>query len=429
MRTRLLLSSLPAAMLLVASAPVGRAQNLSPLADPPNWHRLDAYQETITHDEFARLLETLYAPRGGWQPFIRLDPDAAVIRTTNIPLDDLYTLRFAPSDAACKPLPARYWRPRAAVPPAAPPPGRPLAGLRVALDPGHLGGRWAKLEERWFQIGDAPPVMEGEMTLRVARLLADRLRALGAERVDLVRNGDEPSTPLRSPDLAVAAHHLLAEQGIDHPADTFNGPADPQRMFSVYWTSDMLFTRADIRARGRRVNDVLRPDLVLCLHFNAEEWGDPAKPALVDKNHLHLLVNGCYGPDEIAKDDVRFEMLLKLLDRSGTEELAVAERVAPALAAATGLPPYQYKGNNALRIGDSPYVWARNLLANRLYECPVVYIEPYVMNSPEVFARVQAGDYDGTRPFGGVDRKSIFREYADAVAEGLADYYRVRPAR
>ena len=56
----------------------------------------------------------------------------------------------------------------------------------------------------------------------------------------------------------------------------------------------------------------------------------------------------------------------------------------------------------------------------------MVYIEPYVMNSPEVFARVQAGDYDGTRPFGGVERKSIFREYADAVAEGLANYYRTR---
>ncbi len=170
----------------------------------------------------------------------------------------------------------------------------------------------------------------------------------------------------------------------------------------------MLFTRADIRARGVKVNDTLRPDLVLCLHFNAEAWGDPAKPALVDHNHLHVLVNGCYEPDEIAKDDVRFEMLRKLLDRSGAEELAAAQPIAAALAAATGLPPYQYTGPNAVRVDGSPYIWARNLLANRIYTCPVVYIEPYVMNSPEVFARVQAGDYDGTREFGGVpsDRAS-----------------------
>ena len=401
---------------------MARAQNLSPLADLPEYRRLDEYQETISREEFTGLLERLYAPHGGWQPFIRLDPDAAVMRKTSIPLDDLYRLRFAPNEVAKKPLPRAYWRPRAALPAAG---NQGLDGVKIALDPGHLGGRWAKLEERWFQIGDAPPVMEGEMTLRVARLVADRLRAGGAT-VTLVRDNDEPTTPLRPEDLADAARQQLAEQGVEHPLTTFTGPADTQRAFSIPWASNVLFTRADIRARGRRINTVIRPDLVVCLHFNAEAWGDPAKPTLVEKNHLHLLVNGCYGPDEIAKDDVRFEMLLKLLNRSGAEEAAVAESVAPALAAATGLPPYQYTGPNAVRIGGDPYIWARNLLANRVYECPVVYVEPYVMNSPEVFARVQAGDYDGTREFGGVQRKSIFREYADAVADGLAKYYQGR---
>ena len=51
------------------------------------------------------------------------------------------------------------------------------------------------------------------------------------------------------------------------------------------------------------------------------------------------------------------------------------------------------------------------------------------MNSPEVFARVQAGDYEGTRDFGGVPRVSLVREYADAVADGLAAYYRARPSK
>ncbi len=405
----------------VLSVCPAQAQNLSALADWPDYRRLDAYQGTITREEFSGLLEHWYAPHGGWQPFIRLDPTAAVIRKTSVPLDDLYTLRFAPSEAARKPLPPGYWRTRAALPPAE----RPLDGVKIALDPGHLGGRWAKLEERWFQIGDQPPIMEGELTLHVARLLADRLRAQGAT-VRLVRDGDEPVTPLRPADLAAAAARQLAEQGVEHPRATFDGPADPQRQFSIPWTSDMLFTRADIRARGQRVNGTIRPDLVVCLHFNAEAWGDPARPALVDKNHFHVLVNGCYGPDEIAKDDVRFELLLKLLNRSGAEEVALAESVAPTLAAATGLPPYQYTGANAVRIGGSPAVWARNLLANRLDECPVVYVEPYVMNSPQVFARAQAGDYDGTREFGGVPRPSIYREYADAVAAGLTTYYQGR---
>jgi hypothetical protein len=46
------------------------------------------------------------------------------------------------------------------------------------------------------------------------------------------------------------------------------------------------------------------------------------------------------------------------------------------------------------------------------------------MNSKDGFARIQAGDYEGTKEINGINRKSIFREYADSVAEGLAEYYR-----
>ncbi len=45
------------------------------------------------------------------------------------------------------------------------------------------------------------------------------------------------------------------------------------------------------------------------------------------------------------------------------------------------------------------------------------------MNSKDVFARIQAGDYEGTRNVNRIERKSIFREYADSVADGLVDYY------
>ncbi|MGB8169368.1 MAG: hypothetical protein WCF18_17855, partial [Chthoniobacteraceae bacterium] len=60
----------------------------------------------------------------------------------------------------------------------------------------------------------------------------------------------------------------------------------------------------------------------------------------------------------------------------------------------------------------------------RLYRAPVVFLEPYVMNSEEIWARVQAGEYGGERLVAGAMRKNLVREYADAVAAGLADYYR-----
>src|SRR5438445_10234540 len=118
-------------------------------------------------------------------------------------------------------------------------------------------------------------------------------------------------------------------------------------------------------------------------------------------------------------------MLRKLLSGAYEEELPIANAIAAAMAKETQLPAYEYPtANNVTKIGSTGYVYARNLLATRLYRCPVVYCEPYVMNSNDVFARIQAGDYEGTRSVNGIERKSIFHEYAGSVADGLAEYYR-----
>ena len=65
----------------------------------------------------------------------------------------------------------------------------------------------------------------------------------------------------------------------------------------------------------------------------------------------------------------------------------------------------------------------RNLIANRLYDCPVVFMEPYVMNSTLDHARIQAGDYEGLREISGINRPFIFHEYADAILSGLARHH------
>ncbi len=395
------------------------AQRLSALGEKPDWSRLEAFQETITREDFARLLDTVYAPGGAARGMVDVAEDAAVIKTTLTPPTE-FRLRFAQDAAAAKAVP-RTWRAAAQLPAA--PADKPLAGLRIALDPGHLGGAWARMEERFLQVGESRPVVEGEMTLRVAKLIAPKLRELGAE-VTSVRDTLEPTTPLRPEKLRDAARAELLLQGIESPRENYDSPNDPGHAQTVQAESELLFYRnAEIRQRAALLNAQLQPDLVLCLHFNAEAWGDPQKPEFVPRNHLHVLVHGCYGAGELRFDDQRYEMLVKLLNRSHAEELAASESVAAALALATKLPPYEYTNGNAIRTGASPYVWARNLLANRLYQAPVVFLEPYVMNSEPVWERVQAGDYDGEIPLAGAPRRSIYREYADAVVEGLREYY------
>ena len=99
----------------------------------------------------------------------------------------------------------------------------PLAGLHIALDPGHLGGAWAKMEERWFQIKKAPPIQEGDMTLKVAKLLAPRLESLGA-KVSLVRAEAEPTTPYRPSDFREIALQILHRNRSGGPAGRFRRP-------------------------------------------------------------------------------------------------------------------------------------------------------------------------------------------------------------
>src|SRR5207244_2423307 len=280
-------------------------------------------------------------------------------------------------------------------------------------------------EVRSLRVAKRRPGQDGDFTLKVARLLAPRLRELGAKFL-FVRDRNEPITAERPDDFRELARKILIKNGVPRAGREVLDPNDPEKEQTIRWQSEILFYRySEIRRRAALVNTKLHPDLVLCLHFNAEGWGDPSHPTLIDNNHFHLLVNGSYLQDELEFDDERFEMIRRLLSRAYDEELPLADAVAASMAKETQLPPYQYPTTlSTTKVGSTGYVYARNLLATRLYRCPVVYCEPYVMNSRDAFARIQAGDYDGMRNINGIDRKSIFREYADGLVNGLIDYYR-----
>ena len=393
------------ALALLVTASSLRAALLSPLAPQPDWNVLQQYAGTITASDFRQLLDKVYVPDGSWKEWITLTPSQALIAPR--PGASPIPLALASSSSAEGKAP-RFWKTRTERTPVA---GKPLAGLRIAIDPGHLGGRYAQMEARWFRIGWSRPVEEGEMTLIVAKLLKERLEQLGAE-VWLTRTANGPTTALRPGKLRNAAIASLAEEGVSPSGERLQKEAE--RLF---------YRVGEIRNRARLVNERIRPDLVVCLHFNAEEWGDPARPTLTDKNHLHLLLSGAMSREELAHEDERYTMLVKLLGGTHAEELGASDAVARSLAGATGLEPFTYHNAKAIPASSNPYLWIRNLLANRLFECPVVYCEPYVMNSRPAFNRIQLGDYTGRRNVGGVQLPSIYREYADAVAQGLADYY------
>ncbi len=391
--------------------------HLSPLAVPPDWSQLDRFHGTMTRDELIFLLDEVYTQNRAYRRFITVGERSASIRTAREDPERRYFLQLALAGTGNQPKKASGpgSRPAAAA-------GLALDKTTIAIDPGHIGGPFAQTEWRWFRIGESKPVAEGDMTLMVARLLADRLREHGA-RVELVRSDARPVAAIDPDRLAVIARRALVAQGKLH-----QGLSDAEKREAIRDESARLAYRsAEIRARALRVNGDIEPDLTVCLHFNAEPWDDPARPSLTDKNHAHLIVNGSYTADELLRDDVRFEMMHKLLSRVHRKELAISRQVARTLAEATGLPGESYPESESARpMSDDGYIWARNLLANRIYRGPVLYLEPYVLNNRDVFARVQKGDYPGRELVAGVRRRSIYREYADAVTRGIVAYYRSR---
>jgi hypothetical protein len=304
-----------------------------------------------------------------------------------------------------------------------------LAGLRLALDPGHLGGTWGPMERRSFSFNGDPPVQEGDLALRVAQLLAPRLESLGA-KVSFVRDRPGPVTTDRPTTL-----HAQAEAQWLATATASGKPVppsgDPAREAAIQRLSETLFYGAsEINARARRVNDVLQPDLVLCLHLDAIDWPDPAHPSLVNQpQHFHVVVNGSYLPAEIARPDEREALVERIASGADVEELAVARALAEKAAPIFGQKPSGYSAPIGVNLSgpvSNSYVWGRNLMATRVYHCPVVFLEPYVANSIEGYARIQAGEYPGLRDWDGTPRKNIFVEYGDAVVAGLVNYYGTR---
>ncbi len=421
---------------LILCTALGRSGELSPLAPTPDWSVLQAYQQTITRDEFTRLVDHVYSVDGAFWNYADIDDKRVVVFSDMAKAHPLLTLRFAASDSACLPIPYHYQTQASAHDPA-----QPLKGIKIALDPGHIGGDWAVLEARYFKLGDDPPVEEAKLNLITCERLAERLEADGA-KIIWAKHDYEPVTDLRPGDLhreAIAAlalpgHGWAGSSGYT-PSFLFGIPLPRAFHRSTTAATEsridneaaLLFYRvAEIRARGDVVNKQ-HPDLTICVHYNADDWGDPDHPTLTNQSRLVIFTNGAYEKSELAYDDYKYDMLRKLLDRTAVQEERGCALVGQSMLDTLKYPPENYPGTYfAHHVTDVPSVYARDLLANRIYHGPVIYCEGPYMNARDAYYRIIAGDYLGMRTIQGQSVPSIYRDYATAVEKGVLQYFGVK---
>jgi N-acetylmuramoyl-L-alanine amidase len=398
-------------------SPLAHAGKLSPLAPPPDWHGLDAYQRTITHDDFVQLINQVYSPDGSFWKYAQIDDTKVDVFPDEAKRQPLFTLHFAASDNACLPRPY-FYRTRADSSDSS----RPLKGLRICLDPGHIGGEWAQLEGRYFKLDGDPPVEEAVLNMTTCNLLAERLQSDGATVV-WAKHNFEPTTSLRPDSLHREAIAALALR----PDTTKKISDEPaiQRMIT-HEAARLFYLVAEIRARAEIVNR-LHPDLTICVHYNADNWGNPDHPTLVGNSRLVIFINGDYEASELTYDDMKHDLLRKLLDRDAVQEEKGCAAVGQEMLDILKYPPESYPGGYfAHHVTDVPSVYARNLMASRIYHGPVVYCEGPYMNARDAYYRIIAGDYLGYRTIQGQSVQSIYREYAEAVEKGVLQYFGVK---
>src|SRR5258707_5085322 len=145
-----------------------------------DWSTLARYQQTISCADFETLLTHVYCPSGALSNYLSFTSNSVTVFSTPEKTNTLFTLRFADKSSSLTPHPSSFHR--------------------IALDPGHIGGEWARMEERYFERGKDRPVEEAVLNLTVARLLKARLETAGGEGF-FPKNNPQPAPKKKSQDV------------------------------------------------------------------------------------------------------------------------------------------------------------------------------------------------------------------------------------
>jgi N-acetylmuramoyl-L-alanine amidase len=477
LRSLLLLGFFSLGLLTTHGATI-KPEDLLQDPSPEAWKALENYNNTFTRGEFEERLKDVFDPTGALAPYLKIsDQQVEVFAQTNSvkstnQLTPAAVITFASNSViGPSPSPAITPSPLASPtlsPPSSPVPGisplpspspapptntsffsllfdsffsptptptpeavslatakLPLAGLRVAIEPADIGGDWGSMEDRSTIYPGFGRIQEGDLNLLVSKILSERLKQEGAE-VFVTRTTNAPVCTLSVAEVQQVVPQVLAHRRYLLSKTFRSRTASVRESSPIYQkiVAEVLLTKnLEAKARAEKTRAAMKPDVTIVLQFDATSARHEANFPKINRNIL--FVSGAYTAREITSDpQQRLRLLTKLLQNVTPTEAKVAKAISDHLVESTGFPPVHYGNSWSTRsIPGNSYVVARNLLLNREHDGPVVVTEPYFMNQEETLLRLLAGDYEGTKLIAGKARVSIYREYANSVADGLLEAY------
>lgn len=278
-----------------------------------------------------------------------------------------------------------------------------LAGLKIALDPGHFGGIYAFLEERFISIGKVQ-FDEGTLTLLTALHLKQLLEQEGAN---------------------VLLTKETIGQGV-YKDDFFdwlkkNPQVWPAKSLNKIFRLD--YNPLDLRARAEKINQ-FNPDLTLVLHFNSHHIeGDlSSNHCTTDSNYNLVFIPGAFCKDELADKDARYEFMRLICTDDLQNSLDLSRNILSKFSEILKVPVVEesdnirYLSKCCLKLQEG--VFARNLALTRLVHGPLCYGETLIQNNKAEYEILGKKDF----VINGIPCSKRLEEVAQAYFEGIKSY-------
>ncbi|MGZ3722652.1 MAG: N-acetylmuramoyl-L-alanine amidase [Bdellovibrionales bacterium] len=277
-----------------------------------------------------------------------------------------------------------------------------IRGLRIALDPGHMGGGdWDERTGKYVFNSKNERLSEGQLALQLALLLEKEFKAQGAE-VFLTRRTLDKVTSLDFADFT----------------------QEP----------DLFVKRFDLDARAEKIWS-FHPDITLILHFDSNLMHDPAKLKDLNMDHAETLCNntktfvsGAFEDDEFSNpEDRSFFKIIWRNPEIWNDSVALSESIVQQIQSQLGVPLETREREHTRMV--SPGVFARNLYLQRKMAGHLTsFVEALCYEDAKQFQALLKHDHSMKIAGQQVFYSQRLVEVAHAIGDGVVDFIRKRQA-
>lgn len=305
-----------------------------------------------------------------------------------------------------------------------------LKGLKVAIDPGHIGGTYTmgEAESRCMTLQmdsagqpDSIRLVEGNLTFFTAQILKKKLEQQGAE-VMLTRK----DTGMSGMDMTYWQwkKRIKDPKYIDSLVGVNLLPEKEKRLLRRKLPDKELFKLVfgsiDMAERAKKINSFM-PDITVIIHYNVNEtnigWTHPT-----NRDYVMTFVGGCVVAKDLETVSARLNFLRLLISPDIDNSVKLSYKVVQRLSKDLSVPiankeDATYLSKNCIST-PSEGVFSRDLALTRLIRGPLVYGEPlYQDNSMECCLLSGKGP-----DFKGCSISQRIGQVAQAYYEGILDY-------